>query len=682
MKRLWKLFFTMLILTLPFGSVVSSAPYYGYQYTSYGEAAPAPLPYLPDTVIYGKATGAGEFKSPEDLFVGPDGAVYVADTGNNRIVVINEQWKQTRIIDSFMNNGSKETFNQPRGVFVNGLNHVYVADTNNNRVVILDEQGKLIRIVNAPEADVVREDFKFIPTKLASDRAGRLFVISQGIYDGIVEYDANGVFTGFTGRNDVKFNAADLLWKRLATDVQRQQMALFIPIEFNNLDIDKDGFIYATTSENSFKTKMVKRLNPSGIDVLREDSDFPVIGDYRSARAGSIQGSSTFVSISVYENGIYAALDAKRGRVFVYDDDGNPLFQFGQVGDKLGNFRAPVKVEWVDKNVLVLDQALNRITVFTPTRYGNLLLDASSAYQEGRDKDAAQLWMEVSKLNNNLELAHVGIGKAQLEAGDSEAAIESFKTGMSFPYYSRAFGMYRKEFMWENFAYIFIGVVLFIAAALFARKRLPRLTAEDGGPIRLAFRTCIRPFSMFWELKYEKKGRVWVALGIVAGVAFMNVMRAFYSGFLIYGDSDQYMNSLQEAAVIIIPFFVWCIANWSLTTLMDGEGTFKDIVIATGYAMLPLLVVSVIQLVFSWFITQEEIAFYLMFESIATLWFIGLLFVGTMTAHQYTPLKTVITMLLTIVVIGIIIFLALLFFSLVQQLVIFATTVYRELSLR
>ncbi|MDZ4938593.1 YIP1 family protein, partial [Clostridium perfringens] len=127
----------------------------------------------------------------------------------------------------------------------------------------------------------------------------------------------------------------------------------------------------------------------------------------------------------------------------------------------------------------------------------------------------------------------------------------------------------------------------------------------------------------------------------------------------------------------VIPFLVWCVANWSLTTLMDGEGTFKEIVIASGYAMLPLLLASTLQLAFGWMITLQELSFYSLFGTIGVLWFAGLLFVATLTVHQYTPLKTVVTMVLTVVVIAIIVFLALLVFSLIQQLVVFILTVYQ-----
>lgn len=682
MKRIWTAFIVLLAISV-IGSTVSAAaaPYYGYNYTSTGEAVPAPLPYQPVKIIYGGDVAAGAFNNPEDVFVAADQHVYIADTGNNRIVVLDSQWQLVRIMDSFQREGKRDTFNGPKGVFVDKAGHVYVADTNNGRVVELNERDEFVRLVGPPQSEVIRKDFKFLPTKLALDSANRLFVISQGVFDGIVEFDAKREFSGFFGKNPVRFSAADLFWKQISTEAQRKQMELFVPIEFNNLAVDHEQFIYATATENSPTLEKVKRLNPSGINVLRQDGLIPVMGDLRVTKIGSFRGSTTMTSVTVDDNGIYLALDSKRGRVFAYDYDGNLLFQFGQIGDRAGTFRAPVEVEWLGRNIVVLDRALSRITVFKPTRYGSLILDAAAAYYHGKEEEAAHLWGEVNKLNNNLELAHVGIGRSQLEQGQYEPAMASFKLGGERDYYSKAFEGYRKTFMWDNFSYLFIGLIVLIAAFVVGRRFIPRSSAETYGPVRTAFVTTVKPFKMFWELKYEGKGKLWVALTILGLVGFLFVLKAFYSGYLVSRVDMMRMNSLKEFAFIIIPFVVWCVANWSLTTLMDGEGKFREIVIASGYAIMPLLIVYVPQLVFSWGITQQEVAFYTLFETIGMLWFVTLLFVATMTVHQYTPFKTVITMILTVIVIGINIFLALLLFSLIQQLIIFVSTVYEELTL-
>jgi hypothetical protein len=131
-----------------------------------------------------------------------------------------------------------------------------------------------------------------------------------------------------------------------------------------------------------------------------------------------------------------------------------------------------------------------------------------------------------------------------------------------------------------------------------------------------------------------------------------------------------------------MPFLLWCVANWSTTTLMDGEGKFGEIVMATGYAMFPVAVLYSAQTLLSNVITQQEAAFYYFLDTIAVIWLIWLMYIGMMTVHQYSPGKTVVTMILTLVVCGIILFIGLLFFSLIQQIVGFVQTIYKELVFR
>lgn len=192
----------------------------------------------------------------------------------------------------------------------------------------------------------------------------------------------------------------------------------------------------------------------------------------------------------------------------------------------------------------------------------------------------------------------------------------------------------------------------------------------------------LHPFKGFWDLKYENKGKLRVAFGILLLLTIVIILKRQYAGFLVNPNNVDTLNSLDELKFLILPFFLWCVANWSLTTLMDGEGKFKDIMLATSYSLLPLIFIFVPITIISNVITLQESVFYTFFETFAYVWFVWLLFIGTMTVHQYTVKKTVITMLLTFVVIGIIIFLGLLFFSLIQQMASFVLTIYQELQLR
>lgn len=127
----------------------AAVPYQGYIYNSRNEAIHAPQAYLPAAAIDGEALGVGPFKEPRDLAVGA-GMVYLADTGNNRVVGFDLDGGTVKIIDQFQANGRDDRLRAPTGVFVTSAGELYVADRDNGRIVHFDAEGHYVREIGAP----------------------------------------------------------------------------------------------------------------------------------------------------------------------------------------------------------------------------------------------------------------------------------------------------------------------------------------------------------------------------------------------------------------------------------------------------------------------------------------------------------------------------------------------------
>lgn len=449
---------------------VKSAPYEGYMWTYWGETRPSPIAYLPQDTIDGRQQGIGSFQAPSDLFVAKDGDIYVLDSGNGRIVVFDQQWKVVRQIKDFLKDGEQDGLSNPQGIFVTDEGSIYIADTGNKRVVELTEDGQFVREIGEPRSDIIRPGFQYLPIKLAVDQAGRIYVVGKGVFDGLMEFDSDGNFTGFMGTNRVKFNAWDYFWKSISTKEQRSRLAQFVPLEFNNLDLDEEGFLYTTNTEIN-SSDPIKRLNSTGIDVLRREGYFPPRGDLFSEQG------SMLTDITVRDHGVYSVLDAKRGRIFTYNEDGILMYIFGQMGQQVGTFASPVAIESIGDELLVLDQNMNRITRFEPTRFGTLTNAANAYYSDGKSEEAASAWNELLKLDANNDAAYVGIGKALLQQGRNEEAMEYLELGYNREYYSKAFGKHRKDLLRGSFGVIMTGfVVLFVVifAGLKVKRRLKK----------------------------------------------------------------------------------------------------------------------------------------------------------------------------------------------------------------
>ncbi|MFC5528735.1 gluconolactonase [Cohnella yongneupensis] len=462
----------------------ASAPYESYIYNYYAEAVAIPAPYLPSKSISGTDFGAGSFKEPKDMYVSKEGLIYVLDSGNNRIVVADSDWKLVRILTEFDNNGKTDGFNNPEGIFVKD-DRIYVADTENQRVVVLSTEGMLIRVIQKPQSDVLPQSFAFYPRKITVDNANRVFVIARGIFEGIMQFDEQDRFIGYVGTIKIKSNPTDLLWRKFATKAQREKMALYVPTEFASVDIDSKGFVYATNIDPGSDVP-IKRLNPSGEDVLKRYGNLPVKGDVRFPIYGAMNGPSKLTDIKVLDNGKYIALDSLRGRLFTYDGEGNMLYMFGGMGNQLGTFKSPAAVEAIGDSIVVLDRGAARIVLFETTEFGQKVNDAVAYHYNGDEDNAANAWREVLRLNANYDIAYIGIGKALLMEKRSGEAISYFKQGMNRKYYSTAFKQHRKELMKENVGTFLTSLVILLLAWIafkiwrtWRRRRIDRRAQFD-----------------------------------------------------------------------------------------------------------------------------------------------------------------------------------------------------------
>lgn len=476
---------TGVLLTGPAaGKAAAAVPYESYTYNYWMDDVKSPSPYLPVKTVEGQSLGLGAFNEPKDLVVDAAGDVYVLDSGNSRIVVLDRDLRPKRTIDSFDNGGKQDRLNEPGGIALAPDGTVYVADTGNSRVVAIGAGGELVRTIANPKSDLLGDGFKFTPLKLAVDRSNRVFVIAQGAFEGILQFDADGTFMGYVGTNKVSFNAEDYLWKTLSTKTQRDKMILFVPTEFSGISLDQRGFVYATNvDENS--EDLVKRLNPSGEDTLKRLGYFSVSGDLRYSSTGVNGGPSNLVDVAVRDKGIYSVLDSRRGRVFTYDREGDLLYVFGQMGTQAGTFQQPVAIDAFRDRIYVLDSGKARIHVFQETLFGSLVDRATGLHFEGKDQEAAAGWRQVLRLNSNYDLAYIGLGKAQLRNQQYKEAMHSFKLGMNRTYYSAAYKRYRKAFVREHFEAGFASLLALLAAIvayrLVRRRRMGKRGAHETG---------------------------------------------------------------------------------------------------------------------------------------------------------------------------------------------------------
>ena len=135
-------------------------------------------------------------------------------------------------------------------------------------------------------------------------------------------------------------------------------------------------------------------------------------------------------------------------------------------------------------------------------------------------------------------------------------------------------------------------------------------------------------------------------------------------------------------ASVLAPFFLWVVGNWCLTTLFEGEGSFRDIFIACAYSLAPVPIMVIPSTIFSNVVTSSETAIVSLLVTVGYIWLGLLIFFGMMVTHDYSLSKNVLTSVGTIVAMAFIMFLAILFTTLLGKVVSFFTNIVDEISYR
>ncbi len=190
------------------------------------------------------------------------------------------------------------------------------------------------------------------------------------------------------------------------------------------------------------------------------------------------------------------------------------------------------------------------------------------------------------------------------------------------------------------------------------------------------------PFDGFWDLTHEKRGSFAAATTFLVLFLVTRVAQLLFTNFQFINAPLQYVNIFEQSASLLLPFLILCLANWAMTTLFDGKGRFIDIYIAMCYALVPYTLIQLPLVFVSNMLSFDEAAFYTVLTSFSNIWCVFLVFVGLMQVHDYSPSKTLIFIVVTVLGALIIIFLLLVFFSLLGDAASYFISLYREIAFR
>ncbi len=487
LKRLFAFLLTALLVCSFFPVSALEAPYEGYTYDYFGRSVPAPVTYVPGKVYFGEDMGVESLKNASDLFVYND-RIYIADTDNNRVLELNSEFKVIHVYKDFVNKkGKASTLSEPRGVFVKE-NMLYITDSKNARVIGVELGTNVIkRSLYKPNSSLLSDNNEFIPDKVVVDAGDNVYVACVGYYYGLAAYSNEDRFTGFFGGNEVQLTLkmmADRFWKSIFSEEQRKSLTRAVPVEYSNIFI-KGDFIYTSAKKTETSKNEIQKLNPLGIDILSPTSavayDNTNFGDIETGYYMSQTIDNSFVDIYVDENDLIAVLDEERCRVFLYDQECNFIGTFAGPGEQKGAVVNPSAIGKIGDSFLILDKGKNCITTYSKSEYISYIEEGLYYYSQGLYEESVKPWEKVLEFNSQYPLAYKSIGKAFLQEGEYEKAMDYFKKSEDKKGYSQAFREYRKTLYSKYFLWIILALV---ALVILIKKLINFILKKLGVEVR------------------------------------------------------------------------------------------------------------------------------------------------------------------------------------------------------
>ena len=666
-----------------------------------------------------------------------DGYIYISDSnaevGKPRVIVVKYDttechFKYVTEITEFVNEwGVPDSIMDPRGLYaVDG--ELYVCDSEGARILVFATKdmtidgvdyklGDFIRTIPEPKSTVISDNHIYRPVAVSVSASGYVYVVGAETHQGIISINSDGEFAGFIGTQSQSLTFFDMIWRKLQTAEQKNKSVKNVSLSFNNININEKGFVFATTSaikdtdlekailakDTSSDFSPVKMLNPNGEDVMKRSGFFPPSGEImfnsQPTPEYSIIGPSKIVDVGLGPEGTWSVIDQKRQKVFTYDEDGNLLFAFGDKGSQLGNITSVAAIDYAydarnEDNamnyLMILDSQNDAITVYKRTEYGDVLVKALQNQRDRKFDMAEADWHEILQRNSNFDMSYIGIGKSLSRQQKFEEAMDYFKSAYDTTNYSEAWQQVRKEWVEKYVIVIPIVVVLFciILTKIFgyAKKvndaglqlKKKRTLKEE---CMYGYHVMFHPFDGYWDIKHEYRASPKGATLILALTILSFIYNSIGQSYIVSPlPSDT--SVLMMVLSILLPVGLWVISNWCFTTLFDGEGSIRDIYIATCYALFPLPAFFVLTTLLSNIVTADEASLLTLAMGIAFFWTGFLLFFGMQVIHDYTLFKNVLTTLASIVGMAFIMFIGVLFSSLLGKLVSFVVNIVIELSYR
>ena len=597
MKRLLKTVILMFATVIMFSvSVLADTAYKTVTVNKNGDYIETQTAYRPVGTI--EKIGDELLNLPSDMVIF-DNKIFIADTGNKRIVI-------SSLSGEFINIIGNDVLAEPKGIFVSEDGMIFVTDPTLKAVFCFSTEGKIVKKYEKPTEPLYGAKEDFVPMKVAVDGKDNLYIVCKSNSNGVVQLSrSTGDFLGYFGANDVTTTLWERFFDSIFTEEQKSQLKQTMPASISNVTVDNKGIVYTMTD---IKTEQViRKLNMSGNDMLTTKISFENPSDLAIGNIGNIYAVTT------------------NGYILEFNSEGDLLFIFGGFDDgsqRIGLF-GTISAIALDENgrLYIMDDTAGHIQTFESTEFTYNVHKALSLYQEGRYLESKEPWEKVLLMNNLFDYAHKGIAEAYYMEENYEEAMKDFRLSNDKAGYSKTFTEYRNIIITKNI-FIILGAICILFGGLFVsvkfQKRKKALVSLQGSDTKsgknkllnellFMFKVPKNPFDAYYGIKREGKVSCFAATiwYVVFGLIYLS--DKYLRGYIFSNIDDGKYSLIKDIAVIVGIFALGILSHYLISSICEGEASLKNVYCGVIYSLMPYIVLRPAVILLTHFITVDEV---------------------------------------------------------------------------
>lgn len=668
MKRFISLTMVLVIVFMTNIQLVLAAPYKTYVVDKDGKPSFSPALYEPLTTI------DYEFKDLKDIFIDEKGDLYIAES--QRVSVLGSSGEVKVLID-------EENLKNATSLHVDDK-YIYIADKSDKNVKIFTIKGDFVHEITKPTNPLYGEKENFVPIKIVVNKNRDLFVVSDGNTNGIVQFNFEGDFIGYFGRNEATTDLFQKFREKALSGTALGNLIMVVPPSIQTMDIDEKDIVYA--SSIGTVTERVRKLNMAGNNIF---IDQPVDATINQ-KIDDIAVQGDFIMM----------LNNYDGSIIISDKSGTPFGIFGSKTNEIpvtGLFLTPIALE-VDNNnnIYVLDNTLNNIQIFAPTALMNNIYEATSLYNNGKYQESKEIWEEILVINPSFAVANDAIGDIEMKNYNYDDALSYYYKSNNKSGYSYALWELRQLGITNYLGIILIFlVVLYIIGEIYSKwfkKSAPVLKLKsqvsnlnkikffnDFKILRKIFK---KPDYTFYDIRSKDVVSVTNAGIILLGFVFVMIGSTICTNYIFRTTNIATINFASKFGEVFGLVFLFVISNYLIISILDGEGKIGHIFVGTVYALAPIIFFMLPVALVSNLLTLNDVFFYDMLNIIMYGGTLVLIIIMIIEVHNYNFTQSVKVLILTLVTMVILVIISVCLYALFTQIILFAERTIREVVVR